>query len=254
MNIDPFNLNSKTILITGASSGIGRQTAIDCSYRGACLVLLGRRKEELENTIKLLKKGEHSYYVCDITQYDTLEPIISKVVDVSGKISGFVHSAGIELTLPLSNSKAELYDKIFSVNVISAFEITKIISKKKYFAAEGASIVFISSIMGLVGQPGKTAYCSSKGALMSGCKALALELASKKIRVNCILPAIVQTEMTNKLMNSLSEESVNSIIEMHPLGLGNTKDIALACIYLLSGASRWVTGSNLIIDGGYSAH
>jgi NAD(P)-dependent dehydrogenase (short-subunit alcohol dehydrogenase family) len=201
-----------------------------------------------------LSKGNHSFYVCDITNYTNLEPLINKAVDFSGKISGFVHSAGIESTLPINNVKPEYYDKFFSTNVISAFEITKIISKKKYLSSEGASIVFISSIMGLLGQPGKTVYCSSKGALISGCKALALELASKGIRVNCILPAIIKTEMTSKLFCSLSEESVNSIIKMHPLGLGNPEDVSNACIFLLSGASKWITGTNLIVDGGYSAH
>jgi NAD(P)-dependent dehydrogenase (short-subunit alcohol dehydrogenase family) len=253
MSHDPFSLRNKTILITGASSGIGRQTSIDCSHMGANLILLGRRKQELEKTLKLLDKGNHSFYVCDITDFGSLEPIINQAVDCSGKIAGFVHSAGIESTIPLGNIKPEYYNKFFSTNVVSAFEITKTVAKKKYLDPEGASIVFIASIMGLLGQPGKTAYCSSKGALISGCKALALELAPKGIRVNCILPAIVNTEMTRGIFNTLTEESVNSIIKMHPLGLGNPEDVSNACLFLLSGASRWVTGSNLIIDGGYSA-
>jgi NAD(P)-dependent dehydrogenase (short-subunit alcohol dehydrogenase family) len=254
MRQDDFCIRNKTIIITGASSGIGRQTAIDCSSRGANVVLLGRREEELQKTFSLLSKGMNSFYVCDITDYVTLEPIISKAVDFSGRISGFVHSAGIESTLPLSNIKPEYYDKFFSTNVISAFEILRIIAKKKYLSSEGASTVFISSIMGLTGQPGKTVYCSSKGALISGCRALALELAPKGIRVNCILPAIVETEMTTNLFNSLSEESVTLIKKMHPLGLGRAEDVSNACIFLLSGASRWITGTNLIVDGGYSAH
>jgi len=253
MNQDIFSLNNKTILITGASSGIGRQTAIDCSHRGANLILLGRRKEELEKTHNLLSKGNHSLFVCDITTYGSLEAVISKGVEYSGKIYGFVHCAGIEATVPINNMRPENYDMFYSANVISAFEIVKIISKKKYLSPEGTSIVLISSIMGLLGQPGKTAYCSSKGALISGCKALALELAYKGIRVNCILPAIVQTEMTNELFKNLSDESVNAIIKMHPLGLGSPEDVSNACIFLLSKASRWITGSNLIVDGGYSA-
>lgn len=250
---DIYCLKDYTILITGASSGIGRQTAIDCSRLGANLILFGRSGEELEKTYNLLSKGNHSFFLCDITKYSDLEPTIAKATVASGKISGFVHSAGIDSTLPINNIRPEHYDKFFSTNVISAFEITKIISKKKYLAPEGASVVLISSIMGILGQIGKTAYCSSKGALISGCKALALELVSKGIRVNCILPAIVQTEMSNELFNKLSEESIKAIVKMHPLGLGRPADISNACIFLLSKASRWITGSNLIVDGGYSA-
>jgi NAD(P)-dependent dehydrogenase (short-subunit alcohol dehydrogenase family) len=253
MSYDPFSLKNKTILITGASSGIGRQTSIDCSHMGANLILLGRRKQELEKTFSLLDKGNHSFYICDITEFSTLEPIINQAVECSGKIGGFVHCAGIESTMPLSNIKPDYYNKFFSTNVVSAFEITKIVARKKYLAPEGASIVFISSVMGLLGQPGKTAYCSSKGALISGCKALALELAPKGIRVNCILPAIVNTEMTRGIFSTLTGESVKSIINMHPLGLGNPEDVSNACLFLLSGASRWITGSDLIVDGGYSA-
>ena len=142
---------------------------------------------------------------------------------------------------------------MFSVNVIAGFELAKIISKKKYLYKNGASFVFISSVMGILGQLGKIGYCSSKGSLISGVKAMALELASKKIRVNCILPGVVETEMSNEMFQKLSEESKKNIVDMHPLGLGKPEDIAYACVYLLSDSARWVTGTNLIIDGGYSA-
>jgi NAD(P)-dependent dehydrogenase (short-subunit alcohol dehydrogenase family) len=123
----------------------------------------------------------------------------------------------------------------------------------KYLDENGASFVFISSVMGILGQSGKVAYSSSKGALISGAKAMALELAKKKIRVNCILPGVVETEMSNEMFQKLSEESKKSILEMHPLGLGKPEDIANACAFLLSDASGWITGTNLLVDGGYSA-
>lgn len=252
LNVDPFSLYNKTILITGASSGIGRQTAIDCSYRGANLILLGRKKDQLERTFDQLTNGKHSFFPCDVTKFDDLEEVIQKAVETSGKICGFVHCAGIELTVPINVMKSEIYFDVYAVNVISAFEITKIISKKKYLSDKGASIVFMSSVMGLLGQGGKTAYCSSKGALISGANALAVELASKKIRVNCILPAIVLTEMTEKLLEVLPTESIEVIRRQHLLGFGDVKDVSNACIYYLSDASKWVTGSKHIIDGGYS--
>jgi len=113
--------------------------------------------------------------------------------------------------------QSSYYEKMFRINVISGFELARIISKKKYLDERGASFVFISSVMGILGQAGKVGYCSSKGALLSGAKAMALELVKKNIRVNCILPGIVETEMTNKMFENLSEDSKKAIIEMHPL-------------------------------------
>ena len=248
-----FNLNNKNIIITGASSGIGRQCAITFSQLGANVILIARNKERLGDTYSKLDKGNHLFIPQDITEYNKLEEVINIAVYKVGKISGFVHSAGIEMTLPLRSMQPTYYEKMFSVNVITGFELSRIISKKKYINKEGASFVYISSIMGILGQSGKTAYCSSKGALISGAKAMALELAKKNIRVNCILPGVVETEMSNKMFESLSDESKKEIINMHPLGLGKPEDIANACTFLLSNASRWVTGTNLIIDGGYSA-
>ena len=248
-----FNLTNKNIFITGASSGIGRQCAITFSQLGANVTLIARNEKRLKETFNKLKKGNHLTILQDITEYGRLEEIVNTAVDKVGKISGFVHSAGIEMTVPLRNMQSSYYEEIFSVNVIAGFELAKIISKKKYLDKNGASFVFISSVMGILGQAGKVGYCSSKGALLSGAKAMALELVKKNIRVNCILPGVVETEMTNKMFENLSEDSKKAIIEMHPLGLGKPNDIAYACAYLLSDVTRWVTGTNLVIDGGYSA-
>lgn len=249
-----FNLNNKNIIVTGASSGIGRQCAITFSQLGANVILIARNKERLEDTYNKLDKGNHLIVSQDITEYDKLlGEVINPAVHKMGKISGFIHSAGTEMTLPLRSMTSFYYKNMFAINVISGFELARIISKKKYLDENGASFVFISSVMGMLGQAGKVGYCSSKGALISGTKAMALELASKNIRVNCVLPGIVETEMSNKMFDSLPEESKKSIINMHPLGLGKPNDIAYACAYLLSDAARWITGSNLVIDGGYSA-
>ncbi len=250
---NPFSLKNKNILITGASSGIGRQCAITFSQLGANVILIARNKERLKETYNKLDKGNHLIISQDITEYDKLEQIINAAVDKVGKISGFVHSAGIEMTLPLRSMQSSHYEKMFRINVISGFEIARIISKKKYLDERGASFVFLSSVMGILGQAGKVGYCSSKGALISGTKAMALELAKKNIRTNCILPGVVETEMTNKMFENLSEDSKKEITEMHPLGLGKPNDITYACVYLLSDSARWITGTNLIIDGGYSA-
>ncbi len=248
-----FNLKNKNIIITGASSGIGRQCAITFSQLGANVILIARNKERLEDTYSKLDKGNHLIIPQDITEYNKLEEVINIAVYKVGKISGFVHSAGIEMTLPLSSMTSSCYENMFGINVISGFELARIISKKKYLDKNGASFVFISSVMGILGQAGKIGYCSSKGALISGAKAMALELAKNNIRVNCILPGVVETEMSSKMFENLPEESKKSIIDMHPLGLGRPEDIAYACTYLLSDFAKWVTGTNLIVDGGYSA-
>lgn len=248
-----FNLSNKNIIVTGASSGIGRQCAITFSQLGANIILIARNRKRLEETFNRLNKGNHLYISQDIIEYDKLENAINTVTEKIGKISGFVHSAGTEMTLPLKSMTSSYYENMFAINVISGFELARIISKKKYLDENGASFVFISSVMGMLGQAGKIGYCSSKGALISGAKAMALEMASKHIRVNCIISGVVETEMSNKMFESLPKESKKSVIDMHPLGLGKPNDIAYACAYLLSDAARWITGTNLIIDGGYSA-
>jgi NAD(P)-dependent dehydrogenase (short-subunit alcohol dehydrogenase family) len=248
-----FNLKNKNIIITGASSGIGRQCAITFSQLGANVILIARNKKRLKDTFNRLEKGNHLIISQDITEYTKLEYAINTATEKVGKISGFIHSAGIEITLPLRSMRPSYYEKMFSVNVIAGFEFAKIISKKKYVNKEGASFIFISSVMGILGQPGKVAYCSSKGALISGARTMALELAKKNIKVNCILPGVVKTEMSNKMFENLPEESKKSIINMHPLGLGKPEDIANTCAFLLSDVAKWITGINLIVDGGYSA-
>jgi NAD(P)-dependent dehydrogenase (short-subunit alcohol dehydrogenase family) len=247
-------LTGKTILITGASSGIGRQCAISCSRMGGRLILIALEEDKLEQTISLLEGDNHQFYVQDITKYDRLEPVILASFEKSGPIHGFIHSAGIEMNRPLKILKAENYEKVIAVNAISGFEIIRILSKIKYLPPEGASYVLISSVMGTLGDIGNIAYCSSKGALLSAGKAMALELASKKVRVNCVLPGVVVTEMSQQLFQNISEDSKNMIIKMHPLGLGRPEDVANACVFLLSDASRWITGTNFYVDGGYSAH
>lgn len=252
--MDPFSLENKVILITGASSGIGRSCSVECSKRGADLILIGRNHAELMKTISLLDpKSKAEVIAKDITETDNLEAVIADKVLISGKISGFIHCAGIERTLPLKKHSSNLYRDIFEVNVIAGFEIAKILSLKKY-KDETSSFVFISSVAGMVGEPGKAAYSASKGAVISGVRSLAMELCRSNIRVNSISPAMVNTPILEKMFKDIGEEASSEIIKKHPLGIGNPEDVANACIFLLSDASGWITGTNLVVDGGYSAH
>jgi NAD(P)-dependent dehydrogenase (short-subunit alcohol dehydrogenase family) len=252
--MDPFSLQGKNILITGASSGIGRQCAISCCQMGAKVILIGRREEKLIETIGLLASSVNKYYSFDITDYKEIEAVIGDAVEKTGPIDGFIHSAGVELILPLAVTKPAHYQNLFATNVIAGFEFIRVLSKKKYSTSQGGSYVLIASVMGYLGEVAHSAYCSSKGALIAGTKALALELAEKKIRVNCVSPAQIEgTEMTIEMRKNLNDQNLKDIFDMHPLGYGNPSDVANGCIYLLSDASKWVTGTNLIIDGGYSA-
>lgn len=247
-----IDLTDKHIVITGGSSGIGKSLAILLSNLGAKLSIIGRNTDKLINTINLLNGTGHNYYEFDISEFDLIELLITKIVEKSGTIDGFVHSAGIEMTRPLKMLKPNHYAEVFNVNTISALEFTKVITKNSNIS-KGASIVYISSIVGLFGQAGKTAYSASKGALIAAAKCLALELAPRGIRVNTVLPALVETDMSNKILEGMSEDSKNSILKMHPLGFGKPEDISNAIAFLLSPASSWITGVEFVIDGGYSA-
>ncbi len=251
--MDFFSLKNKVILITGASSGIGRSCSVECSKRGANLILLGRNRDELMKTVSLLDSRCKSEVITeDITQPENIESFIAEKVLILGKISGFIHCAGIEKTLPLKKHESALYQDIFAINVIAGFEIAKILSLKKY-KDQRSSFVFIASVAGMVGEPGKAAYSASKGALISGTRSLAMELCRSNIRVNSISPAMVNTPILEKMFNDIGEEASAEIIRKHPLGIGNPEDVANACVFLLSDASRWITGTNMVVDGGYSA-
>jgi len=251
--MNPFSISNKHILITGASSGIGRQCAITCSQMGAKVTLLGRDEIRLREVLSLMEGDEHLILVEDISITSHIKRLVETSINSLGKVDGFIHAAGIEGTLPINSLNEEKYIAYFKINVIAGFEFIKYLAKKKNFNNKGASFVLLGSVMGTLGEPGKVAYCSSKGALVNGVKALALELSSKNIRINSISPGIVETPMTKNAFEMLPKESVEILRRNHPLGFGKPEDIAKSILFFLSGASKWITGTNLIIDGGYSA-
>ncbi len=248
---NPFSLQNKTILITGASSGIGQQCAIDCSRQGARIIMVGRNKNRLEETESFLEGSGHSKCIVDITSYDEIDSLLRNHIDKSCPIDGFIHSAGIEKTLPFRNLKPKDYMEIYSTNFISGVNILKILTKKNTYS-EDFKAVFISSITALVARVGTLAYTASKGALVSGIRELAIELAPKGINVNCISPGTVLTPMMKNLFESFDDETRKKRLEGFSLGIGRPEDISYACIFLLSNAARWITGQNLVIDGGYT--
>jgi NAD(P)-dependent dehydrogenase (short-subunit alcohol dehydrogenase family) len=251
---NPFNLEGKQIIVTGASSGIGRQCAISCSQLGARVVLFGRDNERLKITLQNMQNhSRHILVSVDLTDYEKLNDIVDKIVTENGKINGLINCAGISATLPFSLCSPEKMNDFLNANVISGMNLTRIVTRQSYISNDGASILFLSSVMGVVGENGKSLYSMTKGAIVAGVRSLAIELAPRKIRVNCISPGVVETPMSKSAVYSRNEESLNKIKALHPLGFGRPEDVANACIYLLSDASKWITGTNLIIDGGYCA-
>jgi NAD(P)-dependent dehydrogenase (short-subunit alcohol dehydrogenase family) len=244
-------IQNKTIIITGASSGIGKEIAIHLSELGANCVLVGRNIDRLEK-VKKLCVSPTLIISTDLQNFKGYEEIVQLAVKEYGLVYGFVHSAGIEQTILLQQINLDGLVEIFNINVFSAIEFVKIISKKKY-RDEKQSIILLSSVMGVVGNKGLVSYSATKGAIISMVKSMALELASKNIRVNSISPGhISDSEMSKKKEEYLSEESVNIIEKNHPLGMGKCIDIAKTTAFLLSDNSSWITGQNIIIDGGYS--
>lgn len=251
--MNPFSLEGKTILITGASSGIGAQCAIDCSKMGAKVVLVARNEQRLSETLSSLDGEGHLSISIDLTNFAELKDCVKSIVGQVGPINGLVNCAGISTTLPLKLMNAEKMDAFFHSNVFSAIELTRHFCQMGNVNKSGASIVFLSSIMALVGENGKSLYSMTKGALLSAVRSLACEYARRNIRFNCISPGAILTPINQDLPH-MKDPDARAILEAkHLLGLGHTTDISNACIYLLSDASRWVTGQNFVVDGGYTA-
>jgi NAD(P)-dependent dehydrogenase (short-subunit alcohol dehydrogenase family) len=230
-----FDLKNKTVLITGASWGIGKCAAIICSRLGADCILIGRNEKRLKQTFESLKDGNHCWFALDIKKHFELKRLVEDAVSKTNRISGFIHSADIQMYFPLELGTPAHYEEIFAVNVIAGFELAKHIIKKKNFNADGGSLVFISSVMGSVGSPEKSAYCSSKGAITGGVKALALELASRRIRVNSISPAMVNTGAAKVLLTKIHDEEKNEIMKLHPW-----KGLIGSCGGILLGSQKYI--------------
>ena len=249
-----LSLNNKVIVITGASSGIGQQCAIVCSKMGARLALFGRNTEKLSQTLGKLSGNQHLFYSLDLQNLDDFETAIAETIQRLGVITGFVHSAGIQNTLPFRLHNRDIYNNQYEINVISGFEACRIVTQKKYFNINGGSLVFISSIRGFNGEANLLGYSLSKGALLAGAKSLAIEIANRNIRVNTVSPGMVEdTDMTQKIVVQFTQAWAEKNKLEYPLGWVNTIDVANACVFLLSDESRKITGTNIIVDGGYSA-
>lgn len=249
-----FNTNTfsgKNIIVTGASSGIGRGTAIFLSELGARIILIARNKEKLEETISQLHNGDHKIYPFDLKETEKIEGLVKDVVKENGKVDGFVHCAGIATMRPLSLTKTNFLHDMMLINFYSYVELIRCISKKGN-CSEGASFVGMSSVASIDGIKSKVAYCSSKAAMDSATRCLAKELASKNIRVNNVVAGFIKTEMFDDYLETAGNEAVeNNIYANQYLGMGEIKDATNAIAFLLSDASKFITGTGFVVDGGY---
>lgn len=216
--------------------------------------LVARSIDRLQEVAGLLENRASSIHGLDITQSVGIEPMIKDIVDKYGKIDGFIHSAGIQRVQPFRTIDKDHYLEVFSINTIAAFDISRVLIKRNYCSDRSLSLVFISSVMSVAADAGLTSYSASKAALIGGARAMAIELAPKSIRVNCVSPGTVEDSgMTEGLQASISEDEFARIVSLYPLGLGRTDDVAKLCFFLMSDDSKWITGQNIVVDGGYSA-
>lgn len=244
-----FSLEGKTILVTGASSGIGRATAIALSSAGAAVIITGRDAERLNETLNALeKKANHKLIQADLFDSSHTE----KLVDEINGLDGIVHSAGMLKPFPVKFITEKHFEEIRKVNYEAPVVLTSALLKKKKMN-EGSSIVFISSISSQYAHKGGALYSGTKAALDAFSRTLAIEHADQKIRSNTINAAMVKTKLFVEASEIITSEMMDSHGTKYPLGFGEAEDVANAVIFLLSPASRWITGTSLVMDGGLTA-
>ena len=245
----PFSLENKSILVTGASSGIGRSIAIECSRMGACLYLTGRNENRLLETLSLLdNRNNHTVLMADLSSADQIDGLVDSL---EGKLDGVVQCAGFTIPKPFRFISLEDINAIMDVNYKAPVLLSQKLVKRKKIN-KNASIVFISSISGVyISSVGGCLYSGSKGAINGFLKGMALELSSKSIRVNSVNPGMIDTNIYGN--GVITSEQLTEDVKRYPLGrYGKPEEVAYAVVYLLSDASSWVTGTNLLIDGGYT--
>lgn len=245
----PYDLSGKRILVTGASSGIGRACAVCAAGLGASVVLTGRRTDALRETQAMCAGSGHMTVAGDIASPE----FIGELAEAAGKIDGLVHAAGIAPMCPVGMLEKNVSDAVIGVNYESFLELMKCYSKKKY-RGDRFSVVAVSSVSYAAGWAGGAAYCGSKGALSASVRALAMEFAPKGIRVNAVCPSNIKTPLYDAGASDMNDEAtLKELLKKQPLGLGQPEQVAWPVCFLLSDAASFITGVNLPVDGGYLA-
>ena len=237
----------KTVLISGGASGIGLASAQRLADEGARVILLGRTLATLTEAVRTLAGDGHTAMVCDVTVQADVIAICKEIAASNGKLSALICAAGIHTVRPLPIAKAEDFQHSFTANVVSATNLVKEFART---TLPGGSVVLLASAAAIRGSAGVAPYAAAKGALIALGRSLAMELSSRKIRVNTVVPGVVETPMSDAFLGSLSAEQRESIIKAHPLGLGKPEEIASVIAFLASDDARWITGTEIVVDGG----
>jgi 3-oxoacyl-[acyl-carrier protein] reductase len=247
-------LSGKRFIVTGASadSDIGLAICTELASAGAELILVGRRAEQLEQTRLQLTGSGHQIAAFDLTRLDEIDDWLTQLLPANQRVDGLIHSASFQGYTPLRTLKAAQINRYFDINFSAALLLIAALSKK-YFTKSGAAIVLIGSAAGQRGLKGRVLYAASKAALSSMTKSCALELADKQIRINCVAPALVSGQKAQKQFTMLGEQQSAELVAAHPLGLSSPQDVAQATLFLLSPASKSITGTTLAVDGGFLA-
>lgn len=250
---NPLDLSGRRVLVTGAASGIGRATAILASRLSARVVAVDIDAAGLEKTLSQLEGKDHTRHVCDLSELEKIGNWMTEWAQQGGHLHGLVHAAGIACVMPLRSLQSSGYHESFAINTEAALALVRSFQSSKVYAGEKGSVVLISSVMALVGSPTVVAYSMSKAAIIGMARSMALELAPKRIRVNCVAPGFVHTPMYKQVAKFWDEAQEERMKSMHPLGWGEPEDVANAIAFLLADTARWITGTVLVADGGYTA-
>jgi NAD(P)-dependent dehydrogenase (short-subunit alcohol dehydrogenase family) len=251
MSINPLDMKGAVVLVTGASAGIGRETAILLSQLNARVVISGRNAERLQATLSQLEGEGHLAEPYDLEAAEGIPAWIKGIVTRTGPLGGLVHSAGAHAAMPVQIANPTKIDGILHTNVTSAFMLVKGF-RARGCAVAGSGIVLLSSVSAFSGDAGISSYAASKAALQGFARSAARELANDKLRVNCIAPACVESDMLDHLRESVPPEQFEALKRKHLLDFGKPRDVAHAVAFLLAETGRWITGSTLVMDGGYT--
>ncbi len=243
-------LAGRTILITGASSGLGRAAAIALAAHGARVIVSGRDQERLDITLSALSGAGHRAIATTLDDADQAAEMMTQAAAQAGGLDGVFHSAGAELVLPIRLVKQKHLDQVLGAALQGAFGIARASAKAEVMKS-GASIVFMSSASAHRGRPGMVAYSAAKAAVEGLTRSLACELAAKSVRVNAIAGGGIETEMHERWIRTLTADAMSAYLGQHLLGFGKPEDLANAVLFLMSPASSWITGTTLVVDGGY---
>ena len=245
------DLKNKNIIIFGATSGIGQELSLFLNKFGANLILIARDKIKLNVLTKKIKKKVFSL-ICDFNNHEEIKNTFDKIRKISIKVDGLVYLGGTHLIKPISLTELKDLDSLLKINFIAPYLILKEFNSN-FLRSKMSSVVLITSISAIAGQTALSAYASTKGAIISLTKSAAIEMVRNKIRVNCIAPGHLEgTKMSNETRSLLTDDQYNNLVSSHPLGIGKPIDVCNCIAYLLSDSSKWITGSVIKIDGGFS--